>query len=68
MIYVKSILAMICLIVFVSMFLMFTLVLTGCTISFQNISTHGIATDLVDENQDASPTVTTSMPGMLPLF
>lgn len=26
----------------------------GCTISFQNISTHGTATDLVDENQKAS--------------
>jgi hypothetical protein len=26
----------------------------GCTLSFQNISTHGTATDLVDENQ--SPT------------
>ena len=25
--------------------------LTGCTISFQNISTHGTATDLVDEEQ-----------------
>jgi hypothetical protein len=24
---------------------------TSCTISFQNISTHGTATDLVDENQ-----------------
>ena len=28
--------------------------LTACTISFQNISTHGTATDLVDETQ--SPT------------
>lgn len=26
--------------------------LTSCTISFQNISTHGTATDLVDENQE----------------
>lgn len=35
--------------------LMFFLVsLIGCTISFQNISTHGTATDLVDETQ--SPT------------
>lgn len=32
-------------------------IMTACTISFQNISTHGTATDLVDENQDASPTV-----------
>ncbi len=30
---------------------------TSCTISFQNISTHGTATDLVDENQTASPKV-----------
>lgn len=29
----------------------------GCTISFQNIDTHGTASDLVDENQAASPTV-----------
>lgn len=27
--------------------------LTGCTLSFQNISTHGTATDLVDEQQSA---------------
>lgn len=25
--------------------------MTSCTISFQNISTHGTATDLVDETQ-----------------
>lgn len=31
--------------------------LSSCTISFQNISTHGTATDLVDQNQDASPDV-----------
>lgn len=29
----------------------------GCTISFQNISTHGTATDLVDENQRADANV-----------
>ncbi len=34
--------------------------LSGCTISFQNISTHGTATDLVDENQAATADV--SMP------
>jgi hypothetical protein len=33
------------------------LLLVGCTISFSNISTHGTATDLVDEQQAASPTV-----------
>lgn len=36
---------------------MLPLCLVGCTLSFSNISTHGTATDLVDENQDASPTV-----------
>lgn len=30
---------------------------TSCTISFQNISTHGTATDLVDEEQTSSPNV-----------
>jgi hypothetical protein len=35
----------------------FAVILTSCTISFQNIDTHGPATDLVDENQAASPTV-----------
>lgn len=30
---------------------------TSCTISFQNISTHGAATDLVDQNQDAKADV-----------
>lgn len=33
------------------------LVLVGCTLSFVNISTHGTATDVVDEDQDASPNV-----------
>lgn len=31
--------------------------LCSCTLSFQNIDTHGTATDLVDENQTASPNV-----------
>jgi len=31
--------------------------LTACTISFQNIDTHGTASDLVDENQTATPNV-----------
>jgi hypothetical protein len=34
-----------------------SVLLSACTISFQNISTHGTATDLVDENQATSPTV-----------
>lgn len=40
----------------------FAVILTSCTISMQNISTHGTATDLVDETQsnepNVSPTVT----------
>ena len=35
--------------------------LTSCTISFHNVSTHGPATDLIDENQSTSPTVSTDM-------
>lgn len=35
--------------------------ITSCTISFQNIHTEGVASDLVDENQTASPDVTTSI-------
>lgn len=30
---------------------------TSCTLSYQNISTHGSAQDVVDENQTASPDV-----------
>lgn len=33
------------------------LFLVGCTISMQNISTHGTATDLVDEQQEADADV-----------
>ena len=40
----------ICLVLFLAFF-------TSCTISFQNISTHGTATDLVDENQAATADV-----------
>ncbi len=64
MIYVKAVFIMILGFIVVGAVIMLTL--TGCTISFQNISTHGTATDLVDETQ--SPTVSTSMPGMLPVF
>ena len=48
-----------------------TVLCTGCTLSFQNIDTHGTATDLVDENQsttpNVSPTITvpvSTVPGM----
>lgn len=33
------------------------ILLNGCTISFQNISTHGVAEDLVDENQANTPNI-----------
>lgn len=36
--------------------------LTSCTISFQNISTVGKATDLIDENQTASPDISATVP------
>lgn len=32
-------------------------IISSCTISFQNISTHGTATDLVDETQSAQADV-----------
>lgn len=31
--------------------------LSSCTISFQNITTDGDATDVIDETQDISPTL-----------
>ncbi len=40
--------------------------LTSCTLSFQNVSTHGTATDLIDENQAASPTVSTDIKAQVP--
>jgi len=37
--------------------LLCTIFCTSCTISMSNISTKGQASDVIDENQDASPTV-----------
>ncbi len=37
------------------------LFLSACTISFQNISTHGTATDLVDEDMKTDPDIKTSL-------
>lgn len=34
-----------------------SLLLNGCTLSFQNVSTHGTATDLIDETQTNTPDV-----------
>lgn len=38
------------------------LFVTGCTFSLHNISTHGTATDLVDEEQEASPKTQLTIP------
>jgi hypothetical protein len=45
--------------VLISILLFFSMmpIVYSCTLSFQNISTHGTATDLVDDTQDASPEV-----------
>jgi len=40
--------------------------LTGCTLSFQNISTHGVASDLVDEDLTTSPKTDANIPISLP--
>lgn len=40
---------------------LFALLMTSCTISFQNISTNGYASDLVDENQEATPDIKTDI-------
>ena len=37
------------------------LVLVGCTLSFSNIDTHGTATDVLDEEQGASPTISPTL-------
>lgn len=42
--------------------LFITCIFYGCTLSFQNISTHGTATDLVDEHQTASPKTDANIP------
>lgn len=34
---------------------------TSCTLSYQNICTHGTASDVVDENQNTSPDVKADM-------
>lgn len=48
--------------------ILISFLLTSCTLSFQNISTHGTATDLVDENQAASPTVSADIKLGIPLL
>lgn len=34
-----------------------SVMLTGCTLSFSNVDTHGTATDVVDDTLTTSPTV-----------
>ena len=36
-------------------------ILVSCTVSFQNISTHGVADDLVDEQMSTTPDVKTDL-------
>lgn len=43
-------------------FFVFLAVQTSCTLSMQNISTHGLATDLVDEEQTCQPTTDLTIP------
>lgn len=49
-------------------FVIFSFLLSSCTLSFQNISTHGTANDLVDENlspnNNFTPTVITPVGGL----
>lgn len=40
------------------------LLCTSCTLSFQNISTHGTANDLVDQTQDAKGDAQVSVPAI----
>lgn len=44
--------------------LMIGLVVASCTLSFQNISTHGVAEDLVDEQ--LTPEITTDVKADFP--
>ena len=34
--------------------------ITSCTLSFKNISTHGSATDLIDEQEENTPNIAPS--------
>jgi hypothetical protein len=39
----------------------FLIMLQGCTLSFQNIDTHGTSSDLVDEVESTTPTISTTL-------
>jgi hypothetical protein len=45
----------ICIVLFLFTLIVAAFFITSCTLSFQNISTHGTATDLVDEDLTTSP-------------
>ena len=62
---------MIKVILFILMFsivsmLMVIYAFTSCTLSFQNVSTHGSAEDLIDDNLSTTPTVTTDIKPPVP--
>jgi hypothetical protein len=40
-----------------TIFSILSLMLTSCSISFQNLDTHGESSDLIDENQTAQPNI-----------
>jgi len=40
------------------------LTMLSCTLSFQNVSTNGKATDLIDENQDAKADISAQVEGV----
>ena len=37
------------------------LLLTSCTVSFQNVDTHGTSSDLIDQEQDAKADVESNL-------
>lgn len=43
----------------------FLAILTSCTYSINQVSTKGTASDVIDENQTASPEVTADLPHLL---
>lgn len=51
---------------FAFLFAIMIICFVSCTISFQNIDTHGPASDLVDDTQAASPDITADIPLVKP--
>lgn len=45
-------------------FILLVFLFSSCTLSFQNISTHGTATDLIDENLDAKADISAQAQGV----